>query len=138
MFFSKTIEIDPVRHNLVNRIAPGTEVEGAIKTTGGCLCRGALPARRWKSPVGRLWLQVGGVLLGKVVVVGDCYLFGTAGDQDLPNGGLDLEVHGTVHVAKTAKTYGALACQQLATYAGGSINSTIRTIPLPQVPAAAA
>lgn len=138
MFFSKTIEIDPVRHNLVNRIAPGTEVEGAIKTTGGLLVQGRITGKTLEVTGGPLVLQVGGVLLGKVVVVGDCYLFGTAGDQGLPNGGLDLEVHGTVHVAKTAKTYGALACQQLATYAGGSINSTIRTIPLPQVPAAAA
>ncbi len=138
MLFSKTIEIDPVRHNLVNRIAPGTQVEGAIKTTGGLLVQGRITGKTLEVTGGPLVLQVGGVLLGKVVVVGDCYLFGIAGDPNLPNGGLDLEVHGTVHVAKTAKTYGAMACQQLASYAGGAINSSIRTIPSPQAPAAAA
>lgn len=138
MFFSKTIEIDPVRQNLVNRIAPGTEASGAIKTNGGLLVQGRVTGQTLEVNGGPLVLQEGGILLGKVVVVGDCYLFGTAGDQTLPNGGLDLEVHGTVHVAKTARTFGSLACQHLATYAGGSINSTIRTIPATQTPAAVA
>ena len=131
--FQKKIEIDPVQQNLVNRIAPGAEFSGLFRSAGGLLIQGRATGAPMEITAGPLVVQAGGVLLGKVIVIGDCYIFGQAGDPNLPDGGLDLEVHGTVHAANTSKTYGAIACQNLATYVGCDLNSTLRTIQLPDV-----
>lgn len=134
MLFNKRIEIDPVRDNLVNRVASGAYLRGSMKTNGGMLVQGTIHGETLEISNGPLVLHEEGVLLGKVTVLGDCYIFGRAGDENLPNGGLELEVHGTVHVAKTARTFGTIACQHLATYAGGAINSVVRSIPVTSNP----
>ncbi|WP_291517422.1 polymer-forming cytoskeletal protein [Acidovorax sp.] len=127
--FKKIIEIDPVAQNLVNRIAPGTSVSGQFHSEGGLLIQGKANCTDMRVVNGPLVLQEGASLTGTIVVHGDAFLFGKLGDATSPHGGVNLEVHGAVHVATTAETFGQIACQSLATYKGCQLNSAIRTIP---------
>lgn len=134
--FKKKIEIDPVAQNLVNRIAPGTVVTGTFSSEGGLLVQGEVHCARMEVRNGPLIVQAEGKLKGNIVVTGDVWIFGQAGEANAQEGALYLEVHGAVHVAAGARTYGTIACQTLATYSGCQLNSTVKTIPVAMAPKA--
>lgn len=123
-----TVTIDPVDQNVVNRIAKGSRVVGEYESVGGILIQGHVDGSPLTVRDGPLILLEGGVLTGDATVHGDVFLFGRAGAADTDGGGLNLKVHGSLHIAATAKTYGTIACKQLHTYAGCLVNSAITTL----------
>ncbi|CAN7623154.1 polymer-forming cytoskeletal protein [Acidovorax delafieldii] len=128
MMFKKQIVIDPVKANLVNRIAANSRLVGNLEFDGGVLLHGCIKGETATIKSGPLVIPSGGVALGNIIVYGDCYVFGCVGDPASPESEVRLEVHGTIHVADGAKTYGVLACRNLATYAGCEVNSKVVTI----------
>jgi len=130
MFFTKKVMIDPVQQNITNRIAAGTVLKGEYMSKEGLLVQGSVCGEPLVIEGGILIIEAGGQLLGRVRVMGDCYIFGQAGDPSHVDGGLDLEVYGTIHVAATGVTHGAIAFHHLASYEGSSLNSKARSIPL--------
>lgn len=126
--FKKRIELDPVKDNLCNRIAPGGAIKGAISMMGGVLVQGTVIGEPMHVHDGPLLLQEDGVLRGRIIVDGDAYIFGIAGDPNEPEGSLDLEVRGVIHLASTCRTYGVITCAEVATYKGCEVNSKIRTL----------
>ena len=128
MLFKKQIVIDPVKANLVHRIGANSRVAGSMDFEGGMLLHGCMKGETATIQGGPLVIPEGGQALGHIVVYGDCYVFGLVGDASAPDGDTRLEVYGTIHVAEGAKTYGVLACKNLATYAGCEVNSRVVTI----------
>lgn len=126
--FKKKVVIDPVTSNLVHRIAPGSSVAGEFVLEGGMLVQGQVTGSPMLVRNGPLVIELGGKLMGRVEVFGDVFVFGSVGDPEAHDGGVSLEVHGTVHVASTGKTYGHMSVQHLASYEGATINSTLKTI----------
>ena len=124
----KTIQIDPVSANVVNRVAEGTKVRGEYHSDGGVLVQGEIEGSPLTVKNGPLIVMEGATVSGQIVVHGDAYIFGSAGSARFAAGGLDMVVHGVLHVASTGETFGTLSCRQLETYAGCRLNSAVATI----------
>ena len=124
----KTIQIDPVTANVVNRVAEGTRVSGEYHSDGGVLVQGHIEGAPVTVKNGPLIVLDGASVSGQVIVHGDAYIFGAAGSARFPAGGLEMVVHGVLHVAATGETFGSVSCRQLETYAGCRLNSAIATI----------
>ncbi|MDX9956491.1 MAG: polymer-forming cytoskeletal protein [Anaerolineae bacterium] len=123
----KKILIDPVSANIVNRVAEGTKVRGEYHSDGGLLLQGEIQGTPLIVSNGPLIVMAGATVSGEVVVHGDVYVFGSAGSARFPAGGLDMVVHGVLHVASTGETFGSISCKQLETYAGCRLNSAVAT-----------
>jgi hypothetical protein len=121
--FKKKIVIDPVTSNLVNRIAPGCSVAGEFNLDGGMLVQGQVTGSPMVVRNGPLLIESGGKLMGRVEVHGDVFVFGAIGDAEAHEGGVTLEVHGTLHVGETGKVFGHVVMQRLASYDGATINA---------------
>lgn len=128
----KSMIIDPVAMNIVNRIAPGSRSMGSLNFSGGLLLQGE---HRGELLVdgGPLVIYEGAGLYGNAVVKGDVYVFSQIGEpQDTTN---QLTVMGTLHLASKAVVYGTLRCVNLATYDGAKIHGVVETIPAIEEPA---
>lgn len=127
--FNTKITLDPIKNNIRNMVAQGTVVEGQYQAQGGLFLAGQMRGAPLTVVDGPLLVYEQAVLLGRAVVHGDVYVLGTVGSSEEGDGDLDLIVYGTLHVASTGRTFGTIACFDLNTYVGSSLNSRIRTLP---------
>lgn len=125
-----SVVIDPVKMNIVNRIAAGSRSQGQLWFSGGLLLQGHhvgdLDVRG-----GPLVVVEGASVTGKVVVHGDVYLFGSFGSAGEGEGAVETEVtvYGVMHLTSKSEANGHLRCEQLATYDGAKINGKVETLP---------
>ena len=122
-----TLVIDPVRMNIVNRIAPGSALDGHVQYTGGLLLQGSL---RGQGEIGgRLVVWQGAQLQGEFRVLGDLYVFGQIGTGA---DGVDeltrIECHGTVYLAASAVCTGRLSAARLRMYDGASLHGPFTSL----------
>lgn len=123
-----TLVIDPVKLNIVNRIAAGSTISGQqTQFKGGLLLQGELDGRG--EIAGRLVVWPSGQLRGHYKVFGDVYLLGHLGgvtdDQD-PH--TKLECHGTVYVSSTGVSTGTIIAQKLRMYDGATLQGPFKTL----------
>ncbi len=122
-----TLVIDPVKMNIVNRIASGTVLDGEYRFEGGLLLQGTL--RGHGEINGRLVIWHTGQLVGKFRVLGELYVMGHLGGVvDTVDESTELECHGTAYVASTGVCTGAIVAAKLRMYDGATLQGPYRTL----------
>ncbi len=122
-----TLVIDPVRMNIVNRIAQGSVTQGHHQFAGGLLLQGDL---RGDGEIrGRLVVWQGATLQGEFRVLGDLYVFGQLGTSgEAVDEHTRIECHGTVYLAATAVCTGQLTATRLRMYDGASLQGPFTSL----------
>lgn len=121
-----TLTIDPIAMNVVNRVASGSRIEGNLRFHGGLLVQGETAGQLQVQ--GRLILWRGGMVRGRIVVMGDCYIFGQIGDTQGQPEDTQLECHGTAFVAHSGVSTGTLKARRLQLYEGADLRGPFRTL----------
>lgn len=125
-----TLVIDPVKMNIVNRIAADTVLAGDFLFKGGLLLQGTLQGVG--EIAGRLVVWHDARLIGRFRVLGDLYLLGqlgeaTEGDDDVDDQ-TEIECQGTAYVASTGVSTGTLIAAKLRMYDGAVLQGPFRTL----------
>ena len=128
-----TLVIDPVKMNIVNRVASGTTLEGEVQFKGGLLLQGTL--RGQGKVAGRLVIWTGGRLAGRYKVMGDLYVLGHLGDdvQDTDDATV-VECLGTAYVSSTGVSTGHIVAARLRMYDGAVLQGPFSTLRPEQAP----
>lgn len=121
-----TLTIDPIAMNVVNRVASGTSLEGDLCYQGGLLVQGETAGRMQIQ--GHLIVWHGGQVSGRIVVLGDCYIFGQIGASQGGPQDTELECHGTAYVAHSGVSTGTLRARRLQLYEGADLQGPFRTL----------
>ncbi len=120
-----TLTIDPVAMNVVNRVAPGSSLNGDSQFSGGLLVQGEIAGNvRVNGPL-IIWL--GGVVRGNVQVMGDLYLFGRLGAPEADAQDTIVKCFGMAYVANTGVATGTLLARRLKLYDGADLQGPFRT-----------
>ncbi len=122
--FATTLDLDPVRMGIRNRVTDGSSLRGDIQYLGGVLVEGRIDGE----PLiinGHAVVLATGVVRGRVVVMGNLYLLGTAGDESMP---IDMEVHGLVYAGESSRALGQLACASKQFFAGAQLVLKMRRL----------
>jgi hypothetical protein len=123
---AESISIDPVRMNIVNRIASGTRFVGTIECEGGLLIEGQFSGTA--SVVnGPLVLLQAAVFAGDINCSGDAFLFGTV--EEKADGSLsELVCGGAVFMAETLIAKANVTAAAFKTYDGAQVEGRIKTV----------
>jgi cytoskeletal protein CcmA (bactofilin family) len=124
-----TLVIDPVKMNIVNRIAAGTVLGGDFHFKGGLLLQGTLHGLG--EIAGRLVVWHDARLVGRFRVLGDLYLLGQLGDataSDDVDEHTEVECQGTAYVASSGVSTGTLIAAKLRMYDGAILQGPFRTL----------
>lgn len=128
--FDKTLDtlvIDPVKMNIINRVAAETTASGAFNFQGGLLLQGSLNGEG--EIAGRLVVWHDAKLVGRFRVLGDLYLLGRLGDTaDAIDESTIIECQGTAYVASTGVSSGTLIAARLRMYDGAVLQGPFRTL----------
>lgn len=120
------LTIDPVAMNVVNRIAYGSSLVGQLTFEGGVLVQGRLGGDVHVS--GRVIVWAGGLLKGKVRVLGDMYVFGQVGEFGAEASQTTVECMGTLYIANTGVSTGILTAHHLMLYEGADLQGPFTTL----------
>lgn len=125
-----TLVIDPVKMNIVNRIAADTVLAGDFLFKGGVLLQGTLQGVG--EIAGRLVVWHDARLIGRFRILGDLYLLGQLGEatetEDEIDEGTEIECQGTAYVASTGVSTGTLIAAKLRMYDGAVLQGPFRTL----------
>jgi cytoskeletal protein CcmA (bactofilin family) len=128
-----TLVIDPLKMNIVNRIAAGTVIDGDQHFRGGLLLQGTL--RGSGRVAGRLVIWTGGRLTGRHQVMGDLYVLGRLGaDVDGTDDDTVVECLGTAYVSSTGVSTGHIVAARLRMYDGAVLQGPFSTLRPEQAP----
>ena len=128
-----TLTIDPIAMNVVNRVAAGTQLNGTLQFEGGLLVQGDISGDIQVN--GRLIVWGGGVVRGRIRVMGDLYLFGRLGAPDASAEDTILKCMGIAYVANTGVATGTLLATRLTLYEGADLQGPFKTLkPADKVP----
>lgn len=122
-----TLVIDPVKMNIVNRVAEGCVLDGQLRFEGGVLLQGLL--RGSGEIAGRLVVWHTGQLQGRWRVLGDLYVLGRVGEvTDAVDSSTHVECPGTVFLAAGAISTGELMASRLRMYDGAVLQGPFTTL----------
>jgi Polymer-forming cytoskeletal len=121
-----TLTIDPIAMNVVNRVAEGSKLSGDLNFEGGLLVQGEIAGNIHVN--GRLIVWAGGIVLGRVRVSGDTFLFGQLGATGASARDTSLECHGMAYVSKTGVSTGTLMAKRLQLYEGADLQGPFKTL----------
>jgi cytoskeletal protein CcmA (bactofilin family) len=125
-----TLVIDPVKMNIVNRVAADTVLAGDFLFKGGLLLQGTLQGVG--EIAGRLVVWHDARLIGRFRVLGDLYLLGQLGEatesEDEVDEQTEIECQGTAFVASTGVSTGTLIAAKLRMYDGAVLQGPFRTL----------
>jgi Polymer-forming cytoskeletal len=125
-----TLVIDPVKMNIVNRIAADTVLAGDFLFKGGLLLQGTLQGIG--EIAGRLVVWHDARLIGRFRVLGDLYLLGQLGEATETDDDIDdeteIECQGTAYVASSGVSTGTLIAAKLRMYDGAVLQGPFRTL----------
>ena len=125
-----TLVIDPVKMNIVNRIAADTVLAGDFLFKGGLLLQGTLHGVG--EIAGRLVVWHDARLIGRFRILGDLYLLGQLGEatetEDDVDEGTEVECQGTAYVASSGVSTGTLIAAKLRMYDGAVLQGPFRTL----------
>ena len=121
-----TLVIDPVRMNIVNRVAAGTALAGEFNFKGGLLLQGDITGSG--DVAGRLVVWHGARLTGRFKVLGDLYVLGHLGaDVEGVDEATEVECLGTAFVASTGMSTGRIIAARLRMYDGAVLQGPFST-----------
>ena len=123
-----TLTLDPIAMNVVNRVATGSHLKGEHFFEGGLLVQGEISGQLRVN--GRLIIWTGGVVRGRIRVMGDFYLFGRLGDAGGGPQDTSLECTGMAYVSKTGISTGTLMAKRLQLYEGADLQGPFKTLKL--------
>jgi cytoskeletal protein CcmA (bactofilin family) len=118
--------IDPLSMNIVNRIAPDSNIAGEVTFSGGLLVQGSLTGSG--HVLGRLVVWHDAQVQGHFQVMGDLYVFGRIGEVGADANKTVIECMGTAYIASTAATTGTITAQRLRLYEGADLQGPFKTI----------
>lgn len=121
-----TLTIDPIAMNVVNRVAEGSKLSGNLSFEGGLLVQGEIAGNIHVN--GRLIVWAGGIVLGRVRVSGDAFLFGQLGATGGGAHDTSLECQGMAYVSKTGVSTGTLMARRLQLYEGADLQGPFKTL----------
>ena len=125
-----TLVIDPVKMNIVNRIAADTVLAGDFLFKGGVLLQGTLQGVG--EIAGRLVVWHDARLIGRFRILGDLYLLGQLGEatetEDEVDEHTEVECQGTAYVASSGVSTGTLIAAKLRMYDGAVLQGPFRTL----------
>jgi len=125
-----TLVIDPVKMNIVNRIAADTVLAGDFLFKGGLLLQGTLQGVG--EIAGRLVVWHDARLIGRFRILGDLYLLGQLGEatetEDEVDEQTEIECQGTAYVASSGVSTGTLIAAKLRMYDGAVLQGPFRTL----------
>lgn len=125
-----TLVIDPVKMNIVNRVAADTVLAGDFLFKGGLLLQGTLQGVG--EIAGRLVVWHDARLIGRFRVLGDLYLLGQLGEATESDDEVDeqteIECQGTAYVASSGVSTGTLIAARLRMYDGATLQGPFRTL----------
>lgn len=122
-----TLVIDPVKMNILNRVAEGSAVAGRLDFAGGLLLQGTLEGSG--EIAGRLVVWHTGQLRGRFRVLGDLYVLGhLGGATDDTDPDTVVECQGTAYVASTGISTGTILAARLRMYDGATLQGPFRTL----------
>jgi len=123
-----TLTLDPIAMNVVNRVAAGTLLSGELQFDGGLLVQGEISGHVRVN--GSLIVWTGGIVRGRIRVMGDLYLFGQLGAQGADAHDTSLECTGMAYVSKTGVSTGTLMARRLQLYEGADLQGPFKTLKL--------
>ncbi len=121
-----TLTIDPVAMNVTNRVAAESTLHGTQQFQGGLLVQGSLGGST--RVLGHLIVWAGGTVKGRIIVMGDLYLFGQLGEPQGNAQDTELQCMGTAYVANSASSTGTLMAQRLRLYEGANLQGPFKTL----------
>jgi len=122
-----TLIIDPVKMNIVNRVAAGTSLRGEFSFKGGLLLQGTLHGSG--EIAGRLVVWHAGQLVGRFKVRGDLYVLGQVGGvADDADDDTLIECLGMAYVASTGVSTGTIVANSLRMYDGAVMQGPFKTL----------
>jgi hypothetical protein len=123
-----TLTLDPIAMNVVSRVAAGSHLNGEHFFEGGLLVQGEISGQLRVN--GRLIIWTGGVVRGRIRVMGDLYLFGRLGEAGGGPQDTSLECTGMAYVSKTGISTGTLMARRLQLYEGADLQGPFKTLKL--------
>ena len=123
-----TLTLDPIAMNVVSRVAAGSHINGEHFFEGGLLVQGEISGQLRVN--GRLIIWTGGVVRGRIRVMGDLYIFGRLGDAGGGPQDTSLECTGMAYVSKTGVSTGTLMARRLQLYEGADLQGPFKTLKL--------
>lgn len=120
------LTIDPVAMHVVNRVAAGSSLMGELSFEGGVLVQGRLGGE--VEVRGRVIVWAGGLLKGRVRVLGDMYVFGQVGELGAGPQDTQVDCLGTLYVASTGVSTGTLCARHLRLYEGADLQGPFTTL----------
>jgi cytoskeletal protein CcmA (bactofilin family) len=121
-----TLTLDPIAMNVVNRVAAGTQLSGELQFDGGLLVQGEISGHVRVN--GRLIVWTGGMVRGRIRVMGDLYLFGQLGAPGGDVHDTSLECMGMAYISKTGISTGTLMARRLQLYEGANLQGPFKTL----------
>lgn len=123
-----TLTLDPIAMNVVSRVAAGSHLKGEHFFEGGLLVQGEISGQVRVN--GRLIIWMGGVVRGRIRVMGDLYVFGRLGDAGGGPQDTSIECTGMAYVSKTGISTGTLMARRLQLYEGADLQGPFKTLKL--------
>ncbi len=114
--------------NVVSRVAAGSHLKGEHFFEGGLLVQGEISGQVRVN--GRLIIWMGGVVRGRIRVMGDLYVFGRLGDAGGGPQDTSIECTGMAYVSKTGISTGTLMARRLQLYEGADLQGPFKTLKL--------
>ena len=122
-----TLVLDPVKMNIINRVAEGTHLVGQLAFKGGLLLQGSLEGRG--EIAGRLVIWHTGQLRGRFRVLGDLVVLGhLGGATDDVDKDTEVECQGTAYVASSGISTGTIIATRLRMYDGATLQGAFKTL----------
>lgn len=120
------LHIDPVRMNLINRIASGSIAQGNLAFAGGLLLQGQWVGNGIVKGSLVVWHEA--LLTGHFKIEGDLYVFGQLGERSVGSIETLIECGGTTYMASSAQSSAKILTVHLKLYDGANIGGVIKTM----------
>jgi hypothetical protein len=120
------LHIDPVRMNLINRIASGSIAQGNLAFAGGLLLQGQWVGNGIVKGSLVVWHEA--LLTGHFKIEGDLYVVGQLGERSVGSIETLIECGGTTYMASTAQSSAKILTVHLKLYDGANIGGVIKTM----------
>lgn len=121
---NETTVLDTVQQNIVNRIAPGSEVNGTLRFNGGLIIEGQITGDL-SVQGGPVILMAEGVFAGTMRCDQDVFLLGTINGQD--GGSSVVEAAGTIHLAYTLRADADMTAEAINSQPGAQVEGRMKT-----------
>jgi len=120
------LTVNPVRENIVNRIAPGSIQTGTYRCEGGLWVQGRIEGDI--EVHGTLILSEGGEMLGNIRVFGERAVLAGSILARSADECSEVEIHGLAELCESLKAKANIAAAHFEFFRGADVEGKIRTL----------